>query len=170
MWSRLAAPAPIRCLAWELPYATGAALKSKKKINKTKKKSSWAINLLLLSFLLSAMFLYTYIQAANSCIVLHSVCVSYFLLYFIFIFRVSPVAYESSQVGGQIRASAAGLHYSHSKARSLTHWMRPGFKPVSSWILVGFLTPEPQWEFCTSHFVYPFLGEQTDTLECLWMP
>ena len=27
LWCRLAAVAPIRTLAWELPYATGAALK-----------------------------------------------------------------------------------------------------------------------------------------------
>ena len=27
LWCRLAAPAPIQSLAWELPYATGAALK-----------------------------------------------------------------------------------------------------------------------------------------------
>ena len=31
LWCRLAAIAPIRPQAWELPYATGAALKSKKK-------------------------------------------------------------------------------------------------------------------------------------------
>ena len=30
LWSRLAAAAPIQALAWELPYATQAALKSKK--------------------------------------------------------------------------------------------------------------------------------------------
>ena len=31
LWHRLAAVAPIRPLAWESPYAAGAALKSKKK-------------------------------------------------------------------------------------------------------------------------------------------
>ena len=31
LWCRLAAAAPIRSLAWELPSAAGAALKSKKK-------------------------------------------------------------------------------------------------------------------------------------------
>ena len=33
LWRRLAATAPIRSLDWEPPYATGAALKSKKKKN-----------------------------------------------------------------------------------------------------------------------------------------
>ena len=31
LWCKLAATAPIRPLAWELPYATGVAVKSKKK-------------------------------------------------------------------------------------------------------------------------------------------
>ena len=31
LWHRLAAVAQIRCLAWETPYAVGAALKAKKK-------------------------------------------------------------------------------------------------------------------------------------------
>ena len=35
LWGRPAAVAPVRPLAWELPYAAGAALKSKK--TKTKK-------------------------------------------------------------------------------------------------------------------------------------
>ena len=30
--------------------------------------------------------------------------------------------------------------------RSLTHWAKPGIEPVSSWMLVGFFTTEPQWE------------------------
>ena len=34
LWCRLAAAAPILLLAWELPYATGSALKRKKKIYK----------------------------------------------------------------------------------------------------------------------------------------
>ena len=34
LWCRPAAAAPIRLLAWELPYAAGTALKSKKKKKK----------------------------------------------------------------------------------------------------------------------------------------
>ena len=33
----------------------------------------------------------------------------------------------------------------HSNARSFTHWEKPGIGPTSSWILVGFITAEPQW-------------------------
>jgi len=27
----------------------------------------------------------------------------------------------------------------------LTHWVKPGIEPASSWILVGFIPDEPQW-------------------------
>ena len=37
LWHRLAAEVLIQPLAWELPYAAGAALKSKKKKKKKKK-------------------------------------------------------------------------------------------------------------------------------------
>ena len=69
-----------------------------------------------------------------------------FSLTFFFLFRETPVAYGGSQAKGPIRAAAAGLHPSHSNAGSLTHWVRPGIKPASSWILVGFLTAGPQRE------------------------
>jgi len=36
LWHRPAATAPIELLAWELPYAVGVALKSKKGHNKWK--------------------------------------------------------------------------------------------------------------------------------------
>ena len=54
---------------------------------------------------------------------------------FFSLFRATPMLNESSQARGQIRATSA----SYSNAGSLTHWVRPGIEPVSSWILVGFL-------------------------------
>ena len=61
--------------------------------------------------------------------------------FFLFFFRAAPVVYGSSQAGSWIRAAAASLLHSHSKARSephlptyttahsnagsLTHWARP---------------------------------------------
>ena len=80
-----------------------------------------------------------------------------FVLFFVFfcLFRATSVAYGGSQSRGRIGAIAACLHHSHSnegsKPRlrptvtahgnggSLTHWVRPGIKPTSSWILVGFV-------------------------------
>ena len=75
----------------------------------------------------------------------------------------TSAAYGSSWTSGQIRASAASLLYSHSKAgsephlgptpmpdhtyaRYLTHLERPGMEYASSWILVGFMNTEPQSE------------------------
>ena len=77
-------------------------------------------------------------------------------LFFLFcLFRATPLAYGSSQARGPIWAVAASLHHSHSYTRSepclwptpqlkatagsLTHWARPGIKPWSSWMLVGFV-------------------------------
>ena len=40
LWCRAAAVAPIQSLAWERPYAVGAALKSRKKKKKKKKKKN----------------------------------------------------------------------------------------------------------------------------------
>ena len=65
------------------------------------------------------------------------------------------MAYGGSQARVQIRAVAASLHHSHSNAGSLTHWPRLGIVPSSSWILVGFVSTEPQWELCyLSFFVF----------------
>ena len=77
------------------------------------------------------------------------------LISFLFLlFMATPMAHGSSRARGQIRAAPAGLHHSHSNVRfmsaacttvhgntgSLTHRVRPGIKPASSWILVRFLT------------------------------
>ena len=71
-------------------------------------------------------------------------------------FRAAPTAYRGSQARGLIGTTAAGLLHSHSNTRSLTHWGRPGIEPATSWFLVGFVSPEPQWElllllFCSLH-------------------
>ena len=43
LWSRLAAVAPIGPLAWELPYATGAALKTAKEKKEKEKEKRKAV-------------------------------------------------------------------------------------------------------------------------------
>ena len=72
-------------------------------------------------------------------------------------FRAIPVEYGSSQAGGPIRASAAGLHHIHSNtgsdpyttahgnAGSLTHQVGPRIELAFSWILVRYVTTEPIW-------------------------
>ena len=39
----------------------------------------------------------------------------------------------------QIQATSVTYTTAHGNARPLTRWSRPGIKPVSSWILVGFI-------------------------------
>ena len=74
------------------------------------------------------------------------------VFFFFVFFRATPMTHGSSQAMGWIGAAAASLHHNHSKvgseqslrlnttahnnARSLTHWVMPGIKPVSSCILV----------------------------------
>ena len=38
----------------------------------------------------------------------------------------------------------------HRNSGSLAHWVRPGIEPISSWILIGFVTAEPWWELLRS--------------------
>ena len=94
-----------------------------------------------------------------------SVLLLYLFTYlFIYLFRAIPAAYGSSQARGPIRAIAASLHQSQQcqiwatsatyttvwgHARSLTHWVRPGMEPVSSWILIRFISAKPRWELST---------------------
>ena len=86
----------------------------------------------------------------------------FFLFFFFFVFlRLHTWHMGSSWARGRIGAVAASLYHSHSKAgselclnplskdlnaRSLTHWAKLGIKPISSWILVKFITAEPWWE------------------------
>ena len=92
------------------------------------------------------------------CWVLTQICffVLFCFLFLFLLFKAAPAAYGSSQARSWIGAVAAGLGpqkqqcriqatsltYSAapSNARSLAHWVRPGIKPTSSWILVGFVT------------------------------
>ena len=53
----------------------------------------------------------------------------WFFLFVCLFFRATPTAYGGSQARGQIGAVAPGIHHqSHSHARSLTHWARPGIQ------------------------------------------
>ena len=53
-------------------------------------------------------------------------------------------AYTTQQ--GKIRAASVTYTAAHTNADSLTHWVRPGIEPATSWLLVGFVSTEPQWE------------------------
>ena len=50
------------------------------------------------------------------------------------------------------------IHHCHSNAGSLTHRARPWIEPTSSWILVRFVTSEPQWEHQSPYFKASWLA------------
>ena len=76
------------------------------------------------------------------------------------LFRTTSAAYGSFCARSQISATTAGLCHSPTISKpclwpvpqlkatpdTLTHFVRPGIKPVSSCVLVRFVSPEPQWE------------------------
>ena len=78
----------------------------------------------------------------------------------LFFFRAAPSAYGGTQARGRIGAAAASLQpqqyqiratsstYTtvHGNARSWTHWVRPGIKPATSWLLVRIISAAPWWE------------------------
>ena len=92
------------------------------------------------------------------------------LLILFFFLRAAPAAYGSSQARGQIRSAAAAyatatapatqdpshVAEAHRNTGSLNHWAKPGMEPVSSRILVGFVTAELQQELHTfsKSFIY----------------
>ena len=77
-----------------------------------------------------------------------------------FFLRAARAAYGSSQTRGQI-GDVATVATAHSNTGSLTHWARPEIKPAASWILVGFITAEPQREPLELMFVYSLKLEST---------
>ena len=78
------------------------------------------------------------------------------------LFRTAATAHGGSQARRQIGATAAGLRHTnmgseprlwptaHGNTGPLTHWVRPGIEPTSSWIPVV-LTTEPLWELPAQH-------------------
>ena len=83
-------------------------------------------------------FIKNYLSRSSNCY--------FFVFVFVLLFRATPSAYGGSQPRGWIGAMAASLHNSHSNARSLTHWGRPGIKSAASWFLVRFVSAAPRRE------------------------
>ena len=111
---------------------------------------------------LSAFFPLHKVFKVCSCCSMYQYFILFSFFLFFFFLRASLAPYGSSQTRGLIRATAISLHYNHNNgkiwaasatystahrnARSPTHWARPGIKPTSSWIPVGFVSAEPKWE------------------------
>ena len=70
----------------------------------------------------------------------------YFYFVFLAISWATPAAHGGSQARPmpepqqrRIRASSATYTTAHGNAGSLTHWVRAGTEPATSWFLVGFV-------------------------------
>ena len=64
----------------------------------------------------------------------------------------------------QIPAASVTYAAAFGSAGSLPHWTRPGVKPASSWLLVGFVSTTPQWEL-PFFFFSCFLGPHLQHME-----
>ena len=53
----------------------------------------------------------------------------------------------------RIQDASASYTTAHSNAGSLTRWARLGMEPASSWILIRFISPEPQQNSKKLYFV-----------------
>ena len=69
----------------------------------------------------------------------------------------------------RIRASSVTYTTAYGNAGSLTHWVKPGIEPTTSWFLVGFVSAPPQWELLWFYFNYctqstEWLPQVTETI------
>ena len=114
---------------------------------------NWAVTFWLLNYKNSVYILGTrplsdrwFLNVLPFCVFSFNFLLFLFLFVCFGIFRAAPLAYGVSKARGQSRAVASGLHYSHSNAGSLIYWTRSGIEPVSSCVLVRFISAEPWWE------------------------
>ena len=68
---------------------------------------------------------------------------SFFVCFFVFL-GPHLRRMEVPRLGVKLELQLLIYTTAHSNARSLTHWVRPGIEPTSSWTLVGFIAAEPQ--------------------------
>ena len=57
-----------------------------------------------------------------------------------------PAYASATTAARQLPSHVCDYTTAYGNARSLLCWARPGIKPASSWILVGFVSAAPQWE------------------------
>ena len=80
------------------------------------------------------------------------------LLFYLFSFPFLSFFFptpQPQQLG--IQAASATYTTAHSNARSLTHGTKPGIELMSSWILVRFVTTEPQQELLLTIYIFCIL-------------
>ena len=131
-------PLPLEWTRWEGDWAekTGAGISMLRTVSLDRWREMSVVNQVTVYHSLWSQFL--------SCLIL-TLSLFFFFFFFFFCF-LGPHLRSCSWARGRIGAPPTSLHHSHRSARSLIHWVRPGSEPASSWIPVGFITAEPQWE------------------------
>ena len=66
--------------------------------------------------------------------------------------ELQPPAYTRATATPDLHPASATYTTAHGNAGSVIHWARPGIELSSSWVLVRFITAEPQWEFLAFSF------------------
>ena len=72
-------------------------------------------------------------------------CVCFFGFSFFFL-GLRPWHMEVPRLGVKSEQQLPAYTTAHSNVRFLTHWARPGIKPITSWFLVRFVSAAPQRE------------------------
>ena len=72
----------------------------------------------------------------------------------------------ATATASQEPSHVCNLHHSSQQCRILTHWVKPGIEPKSSWILIGFVSTEPRLELLP----FSFLFHQPRINICLLLP
>ena len=92
-------------------------------------------------------FIYNYWSINNKCIchISQSEKSMWIILLFFFVF-LGPYSHhmEVPRLGVQLELYLLAYTTAHSNAGHLTYWARPGIEPVSSGMLVRFVSREPQ--------------------------
>ena len=65
--------------------------------------------------------------------------------------ELQPLAYATATATWGL-SCICNLHHSSGQLGCPTHLVRPGIKPKTSWILVGFISTAPQWKLPTLDF------------------
>ena len=113
------------------------------------------------------MLQYSYIISPCICatIFIYVTFIRAFLFFFFFFLGPHPLYMEVPRLGvesepqqHEFQVTSVTYAVAHSNAGSLTNWVGPGVKPASLWILVEFVTTEPQWKLSPSFFRDSFHG------------
>ena len=67
------------------------------------------------------------------------------------------LAYATQSQQHRIQAASATYTTANGNTRFLTHWVRPGIKPTTSWFLVVFVSAAPRWELLYHAFNLTYL-------------